>query len=161
MCSLCNQLNSMRSAWFRQLHSLAIGLGHAPDFLALGVFWRSGPEVLSAMFFLQALAVKRPRQLITATTVVGTPFESRLPFITDSSTGFCFLMDAEIRVIPRLVHQRLKQIKLTLQAASNNTITWFGPRSLTVDLVLRRRFQCTFIQASVKTAIIGADFISV
>nr|VZI32598.1 unnamed protein product [Spirometra erinaceieuropaei] len=106
--------------------------------------------------------VKRPRQPVMATTDAGPSRPSSLFYINDKSSGLRFLVDtgAEVSVIPPLRHHRLKPSQFSLQAANSTTISTYGQRSLTLDLGLRRRFQCVFIEADVKSPIIGADFLS-
>ncbi|BHF67784.1 hypothetical protein SprV_0301081300 [Sparganum proliferum] len=108
------------------------------------------------------LAVKRPRQPVMATTAAGPSRPSRLFYINDKSSGLRFLVDtgAEVSVIPLLRRHRLKPSQFSLQAANSTTISTYGQRSLTLDLGLRRRFQWVFIEADVKSPIIGADFLS-
>nr|VZI40948.1 unnamed protein product [Spirometra erinaceieuropaei] len=105
---------------------------------------------------------KRPRQPVMATTVAGPSRPSRLFYINDKSSGLRFLVDtgAEVSVIPPLRRHRLKPSQFSLQAANSTTISTYGQRSLTLDLGLRRRFQWVFIEADVKSPIIGADFLS-
>nr|VZH94975.1 unnamed protein product [Spirometra erinaceieuropaei] len=105
---------------------------------------------------------KRPRQSVMATTADGPSRPSRLFYINDKSSGLRFLVDtgAEVSVIPPLRRHRLKPSQFSLQAANSTTISTYGQRSLTLDLGLRRRFQWVFIEADVKSPIIGADFLS-
>ncbi|BHF71289.1 hypothetical protein SprV_0401434400 [Sparganum proliferum] len=107
-------------------------------------------------------SLKRPRQPVIATTAVGPSRPSRLFYISDKSSGLRFLVDtgAEVSVIPPLRRHRLKPSKFSLQAATSTTISNYGQRSLALDLGLRRRFQWVFIEADVKSPIIGADFLS-
>ncbi|BHF73760.1 hypothetical protein SprV_0401684300 [Sparganum proliferum] len=97
-----------------------------------------------------------------ATTAAGPSRPSRLFYINDKSSGLRFLVDtgAEVSVIPPLRRHRLKPSQFSLQAANITTISTYGQRSLTLDLGLRRRFQGVFIEADVKSPIIGADFLS-
>nr|VZI19045.1 unnamed protein product [Spirometra erinaceieuropaei] len=106
------------------------------------------------------LAVKRPRQPVMATTAAGPSRPSRLFYINDKLSGLRFLVDtgAEVSVLPPLRRHRLKPSQFSLQAANSTTISTYGQRSLTLDLGLRRRFQWVFIEADVKSPIIGADF---
>ncbi|BHF77770.1 hypothetical protein SprV_0602088000 [Sparganum proliferum] len=108
------------------------------------------------------LAVKRPCQPVMATTAAGPSRPSRLFYINDKSSGLRFLVDtgAEVSVIPPLRRHRLKPSQFSLQAANSTTISTYGQRSLTLDLGLRRRFQWVFIEADVKSPILGADFLS-
>ncbi|BHF67350.1 hypothetical protein SprV_0301037600 [Sparganum proliferum] len=107
-------------------------------------------------------SLKRPRQPVMATTADGPSRPSRLFYINDKSSGLRFLVDtgAEVSVIPPLRRHRLKPSQFSLQAANSITISTYGQRSLTLDLGLRRRFQWVFIEADVKSPIIGADFLS-
>nr|VZI06174.1 unnamed protein product [Spirometra erinaceieuropaei] len=97
-----------------------------------------------------------------ATTAAGPSRPSRLFYINDKSSGLRFLVDtgAEVSVIPPLRRHRLKPSQFSLQAANSTTISTYGQRSLTLDLGLRRRFQWVFIEADVKSPIIGAEFLS-
>ncbi|BHF67663.1 hypothetical protein SprV_0301069100 [Sparganum proliferum] len=106
--------------------------------------------------------IKRQRQPVMATTAAGPSRPSRLFYINDKSSSLRFLVDtgAEVSVIPPLRRHRLKPSQFSLQAANSTTISTYGQRSLTLDLDLRRRFQWVFIEADVKSPIIGADFLS-
>ncbi|BHF83219.1 hypothetical protein SprV_0802636100 [Sparganum proliferum] len=103
---------------------------------------------------------KRPRQPVTATATAGQSRPSRLFYINDKSSGLRFLVDtgAEISVIPPPRRHHLKPSQFSLQAANCTTINTYGQRSLTLDIGLRRRFQWVFVQADIKSPIIGADF---
>ncbi|BHF62307.1 hypothetical protein SprV_0200528900 [Sparganum proliferum] len=105
---------------------------------------------------------KRPRQPVTATATAGQSRPSRLFYISDKSSGLRFLVDtgAEINVIPPPRRHHLKPSQFSLQAANCTTINTYGQRSLTLDIGLRRRFQWVFVQADVKSPIIGADFLT-
>ncbi|BHF74544.1 hypothetical protein SprV_0501763000 [Sparganum proliferum] len=105
---------------------------------------------------------KRPRQPVTATATAGRSRPSRLFFISDKSSGLRFLVDtgAEISVIPPPRRHHLKPSQFSLQAANCTTINTYGQRSLTLDIGLRRRLQWVFVQADVKSPIIGADFLT-
>nr|VZH99561.1 unnamed protein product [Spirometra erinaceieuropaei] len=105
---------------------------------------------------------KRPRQPVMATTAAGPSRPSRLFYINDKSSGLRFLVDtgAEVSVIPPLRRHRLKPSQFSLQTANSTAISTYGQRCLTLDLGLRRRFQWVFIEADVKSPIIGADFLS-
>nr|VZH99319.1 unnamed protein product [Spirometra erinaceieuropaei] len=108
------------------------------------------------------LLFKRPRQPVMVTTAAGPSRLSRLFYINDKSSGLRFLVDtgAEVSAILPLRRHHLKPSKFSLQAANSTTISTYGQRSLTLDLGLRRRFQWVFIEADVKSTIIGADFLS-
>nr|VZI48402.1 unnamed protein product [Spirometra erinaceieuropaei] len=124
--------------------------------------WPESPKLHTSLFVRLNFTVKRPRQPVIATTAAGPSRPSRLFFINDKSSGFRFLVDigAEVSVIPPLRRHRLKPSQFSLQAANSTTISTYGQRSLTLDLGLRRRFQWVFIEADVKSPIIGADFLS-
>ncbi|BHF84038.1 hypothetical protein SprV_0902718800 [Sparganum proliferum] len=88
-------------------------------------------------------------------------------FLTDDtdkaeSSGLRFLVDtgAEISVIPPPRRHHFKPSKFSSQAANSTTINTYGHRSLTLHIGLRRRFQWVFVQADVKSPIIGADFLT-
>ncbi|GFW70202.1 peptidase A2 domain-containing protein [Trichonephila clavipes] len=49
--------------------------------------------------------------------------------------------------------------QLTLFAANSSTINVYGQKTLSLDLNVRREFIWTFLLASVKTPILGADFL--
>nr|VZI40635.1 unnamed protein product [Spirometra erinaceieuropaei] len=87
-------------------------------------------------------SLKRPRQPVMATTAAGPSRHSRLFYINDMSSSLRFLFDTGA------------------EAANSTTISTYGQWSLTLDLGLRRRFQWVFIEADVKSPIIGADFLS-
>ncbi|BHF81753.1 hypothetical protein SprV_0802488700 [Sparganum proliferum] len=105
---------------------------------------------------------KRPRQPVTATATAGQSRPSRLFYISDKSSGLRFLVDtgAEISAIPPPRRHHLKPSQFSLQAANCTTINTYGQRSPTLDIGLRRRFQWVFVQADVKSPIIGADFLT-
>nr|VZI06335.1 unnamed protein product [Spirometra erinaceieuropaei] len=107
-------------------------------------------------------SVKRPRQPVMATTAAGPSRTNRLFYINGKSSGLRFLVDtgAEVSVIPPLRRHRLKPSQFSFQAANSTTISTYGQRSLTLGLGLRRRFQWVFIEADVKSSIIGAEFLS-
>ncbi|BHF64019.1 hypothetical protein SprV_0200701700 [Sparganum proliferum] len=112
---------------------------------------------------LQGLTTgRRQRRTVTATTVTGQSRLSRLFYISGKSSGLRFLVDtgAEISVIqpPRCHH--LKPSQFSLQAVNSTTVNTYGQRSFTPDIGLRRRFQWVFVQADVKSPIIGADFLA-
>ncbi|BHF70471.1 hypothetical protein SprV_0301352200 [Sparganum proliferum] len=81
--------------------------------------------------------VKRPRQPVMATTAAGQSRPSRLFYINDKSSGLRPLVDtgAEVSVIPPLRRHRFKPSQFSLQAANSTTISTYGQRSLTLDLV--------------------------
>nr|VZI42778.1 unnamed protein product [Spirometra erinaceieuropaei] len=97
------------------------------------------------------LAVKRPRQPVLATTAAGPSRPSRLFYINDKSSGLRFLADtgAEVSVIPPLRRHRLKPSQFSLQAANSTTISTYGQRSLTLDLVLWRHLVRAYDQIPV------------
>ncbi|BHF84510.1 hypothetical protein SprV_0902766100 [Sparganum proliferum] len=105
---------------------------------------------------------KRPRQSVTTTTTAGHLRPSRLFYISDKSSGLRFLVDtgAKISVIPPPRRHHLKPSQFSLQAANSTIINTYGQRWITLDIGLRRRFQCVFVQADVKSAIIEADFLT-
>nr|VZI40227.1 unnamed protein product [Spirometra erinaceieuropaei] len=105
---------------------------------------------------------KRPRQPVTATAAAVQSRPNRLFYISDKTSSLRFLVDtgAEICVIPPPRRHHLKPSRFSLQAANSTTINTYGQRSLTLDIGLRRRFQWAFVQADVKSPIIGADFMT-
>ena len=85
--------------------------------------------------------VKLPGRSLAATSVAGRTPLGRLFYITDQSSGTCFLVDtgSEVSVIlPRAGDPKCTMDSLTLQAVNN---TPYGTRSLTLNLGLRRTFQ--------------------
>ncbi|BHF74693.1 hypothetical protein SprV_0501778000 [Sparganum proliferum] len=105
---------------------------------------------------------KRPCQPVTATATAGQSRSSRLFYISDKTSGLRFLVDtgAEICVIPPPRRHHLKHSQFSLQAANRTTINTYGQRSLTLYIGLRRRFQWVFVQADVKSPIIGTYFLA-
>ncbi|BHF63739.1 hypothetical protein SprV_0200673300 [Sparganum proliferum] len=99
---------------------------------------------------------KRPRQPVTATVAA---VQSRP---SDKTSGLRFLVDigAEINVIPPPRRHHLRPSQFSLQVANSTTINTYGQRPLTLDIGLRGRFQWVFVQADVKSPIIGADFLT-
>nr|VZI17419.1 unnamed protein product [Spirometra erinaceieuropaei] len=117
-------------------------------------------QVHSSLHMHAALTTrKRPHQPVTATTTAGQSRPSRLFYISDKTSGLRFLVDtdAEIYVIPPPRRHHLKPSQFSLQAVNSTTINTYGQRSLTLDIGLWRRFQWVFVQADVKSHIIGAD----
>ncbi|BHF58389.1 hypothetical protein SprV_0100134100 [Sparganum proliferum] len=105
---------------------------------------------------------KRPRQPVTAITTAGQSRPSRLFYISDKSSDLRFLVDtgAEISIIPPSRRHHLKPSQFSLQNANCTAINTYGQRSLTLDIGLRRLFHWVFVQADVKSLIIGADFLT-
>nr|VZI15080.1 unnamed protein product [Spirometra erinaceieuropaei] len=105
---------------------------------------------------------KRSRQPVTATAAAGQSRPSRLFYISDKASSLRFLVDtgAEICVIPSPRRHHLKPSQFSLQTANSTTINTYGQRSLTLDIGPRRRFQWVFVQADVKSPIVGADFLT-
>ena len=97
--------------------------------------------------------------LLMATS--GSGNNSRLLFVTDRTSGQCYLVDsgAEVSLLPatRIDCQTLKK-GLPLRAANSSAIPSFGKRTLSLHFGLRKNFNWTFILADVSQPIIGADF---
>ena len=96
-----------------------------------------------------------------ATSATGRS-RSRLFYIQDRTSGLRFLVDtgAEVSVLPPTgPSNSSRPTGYDLKAANGSTIATFGTRSLTLDLGLRRSFRWVFIIASVRHAILGADFL--
>ena len=105
---------------------------------------------------------KREDRLLTAAGVAGLPETSRLFFLSDPSTGFCFLIDtgAEVSVISASrIERQHPPLTLALQAADSTPIPTYGHKSLCLNLGLRRSFRWVFVIADVQFPIIGADFL--
>ncbi|BHF74019.1 hypothetical protein SprV_0401710300 [Sparganum proliferum] len=137
------------------IHGLEHGLSFEDMFQ-----WHISPNL--PCFNLRLTTGKRPRQPVTATAAAGQSRPSRLFYINDKSCGLRFLVDtgAEISVIPPPRRHHLKPSQFSLKAANSTTINTYGQRSLTLDIGLRRCFQWVFLQADVKSPIIGADFLT-
>ena len=78
-----------------------------------------------------------------ATSVSGQQ-PSYLFYVTDSLTGFRFLVDtgAEISVIPPSAsHHKLCKDSFSLQAVNNTPIAIYGTQLHTLNIGLRRKFQ--------------------
>ena len=87
---------------------------------------------------------------------------SHLFFVTDSNSGYHFLVDtgAEVSVLPPSGTERKHpQGGCNLLAVNGSAITTYGKRSLTLNLGLRRTFRWVFIVANVQSPILGADFL--
>jgi len=96
-----------------------------------------------------------------ATSAAGHTL-SRLLFLTDSNSGYHFLIGtgAEVSIIPPLPSERKnRQDCSNLKAVNGSSIAIFGSRSLTLDLGLRHTFRWIFVIADIHTPIIGADFL--
>ena len=91
----------------------------------------------------------------------GSGNNSRLPFVTDRTSGQRYLVDsgAEVSVLPatRIDRQTFKK-GLPLRAANGSAIPTFGKRTLSLHFGIRKNFNWTFILADVCQPIIGADF---
>lgn len=88
---------------------------------------------------------------------------SRRLHIYDRTSGFRFLIDtgSDVSIIPATAKDRRKPpTSFRLHAANGTTIKTYESRLVATDLGLRRRFCWNFLVADVKTAIIGADFLS-
>ena len=96
------------------------------------------------------------------TTVAEVSRQCRLFFIKDKNSNISFLVDtgAEISVIPPTPGNKPITTDFKLQAANGTKIDSFGKKTLSLDIGLHRPFQWTFIQARVKTPILGADFLA-
>ena len=104
---------------------------------------------------------KHPGRSLGATSVTGQNI-SRLFYVTDSSTGFKFLVDtgAQVSIIPPSpTDHHIHHTNLTLEAVNGTPIRTFGTRSLTLSLGLRRTFRWVFVIAETGTPILGADFL--
>ena len=104
---------------------------------------------------------KREGQPLVATGATGRS-HSRLFYIKDHTSGLRFLVDtgAEVSVLPPSgPSNSSRPTGYNLKAANGSTIATFGTRSLTPDLGLRRSFRWVFVIASVRHAILGADFL--
>lgn len=83
--------------------------------------------------------------------------------MVDKKTKQKFLIDtgSVISVIPRkLMKGRLEVSNFKLAAANGTIINTYGQRVLGLHIGLRKEIRRTFFTADVKTAIIGADFLS-
>ena len=104
---------------------------------------------------------KHPGRSLGATSVTGQNIR-RLFYVTDSSTGFKFLVDtgAQVSIIPPSPTDRhIRHTNLILEAVNGTPIRTFGTRSLTLSLGLRRTFRWVFVIAETGTPILGADFL--
>ncbi|GFU66299.1 retrovirus-related Pol polyprotein from transposon opus [Trichonephila clavipes] len=74
---------------------------------------------------------------------------------------FLFLVDtgSDLSLLPALEYHKRHPPQLTLFAANSSTINVYGQKTLSLDLNVRREFIWTFLLASVKTPILGADFL--
>lgn len=83
----------------------------------------------------------------------------------DVNSKLSFLVDtgANVSVLPiNLVNRSRcdKNVDFTLYAANGTKIDTYGTHTMTLNLRLRRAFTWTFIVATVKQPILGADFLS-
>ena len=89
---------------------------------------------------------------------------TRRLFIKDKTSNFTFLVDtgADLSVLPHSNKSgSTSQNPLFLLSAANGTsIPTFGSKLLNLDIGLRRNFVHSFILASVKRPILGADFLA-
>ena len=115
------------------------------------------------MFFppTTSITIKLQSQAIDAAESSGVSHQSRLFYVTDTSTKQQFLIDtgAEVSVLPPQPTGRAHRQGYDLQAANSSTIATYGTRSLILNLSLRRSFSWIFTIADVNHAIIGADFL--
>ena len=115
------------------------------------------------MFFppTTSITIKLQRQAIDAAESSGVSHQSRLFYVTDTSTKQQFLIDtgAEVSVLPPQPTGRAHRQGYDLQAANSSTIATYGTRSLILNLGLRRSFSWIFTIANVNHTIIGADFL--
>ncbi|GFS61709.1 hypothetical protein TNCV_2169411 [Trichonephila clavipes] len=85
-----------------------------------------------------------------------------LPVKCDRETGCQFLVDsgADVSILPwTKTKGECQASQYKLYAANGTEIPTYGLKILTLDLGLRRLFQCPFIIAKVKRGITGADFL--
>ncbi|GFX18045.1 retrovirus-related Pol polyprotein from transposon opus [Trichonephila clavipes] len=89
------------------------------------------------------------------------PQESRRLFFRDRISNVSFLVDtgSDVSLLPALEYHKRHPPQLTLFAANSSTINVYGQKTLSLDLNVRREFIWTFLLASVKTPILGADFL--
>uniref|UniRef100_A0A5S6QQ48 RNA-directed DNA polymerase n=1 Tax=Trichuris muris TaxID=70415 RepID=A0A5S6QQ48_TRIMR len=85
-------------------------------------------------------------------------------FIQDNRTKQMFLVDtgSEVSVIPTsspTYAQRRQPSALSLVAANGTSIPTFGRRTLNLDFGTGKQFQWTFLIATVRQPILGADFL--
>ncbi|GFU60016.1 transposon Ty3-G Gag-Pol polyprotein [Trichonephila clavipes] len=66
---------------------------------------------------------------------------------------------SDVSLLPALEYHKRHPPQLTLFAANSSTINVYGQKTLSLDLNVRREFIWTFLLASVKTPILGADFL--
>ncbi|GFX63045.1 hypothetical protein TNCV_3161371 [Trichonephila clavipes] len=102
---------------------------------------------------------ERYQQRVEAT--YSLPQESRRLFIRDRISNVSFLVDtgSDVSLLPALEYHKRHPPQLTLFAANSSTINVYGQKTLSLDLNVRREFIWTFLLASVKTPILGADFL--
>ncbi|XP_077560446.1 uncharacterized protein LOC144175217 [Haemaphysalis longicornis] len=103
-----------------------------------------------------------PGRPLAATSGSGPIEECRLFHIVDRTTGQKFLVDtgAQVSVLPASRHDRNSSAVFYLQAVNGTRIPVFAQRSLTLNLGLRRTFRWIFAVADVRSAILGADFLT-
>lgn len=82
-------------------------------------------------------------------------------FVKDKNTNVSFLIDtgSDVSILPAPVAQKRQNAIQKLSAANSSPINVFGTKLLTLDFNLRRKFQWSFLIATVSVPIIGADFL--
>ena len=119
---------------------------------------RFGKDATKCKKTLLYVGKRFPRPLMATS---GSGNSSCLLFVTDRTSGQCYLVDsgAEVRVLPVTCIDRQSLKKgLPLRAANGSAIPTFGKRTLSLHFGLRKNFNWTFILADVSQPITGADF---
>ena len=106
---------------------------------------------------------KQSNQQVTATNSAGQNHHYRLFYVLDHRNKLKFLVHtgAAISLIPHSTEPSSKPTLFRLQVANGSTIgSTYGSKSLTLNIDMRRDYTWSFIQANVKTPILGADFLA-
>ena len=95
------------------------------------------------------------------TSPAGASSTSRLFYVTDRTTGTCFLAEtgANVTVIPPSPAEKRNPASMILQAVNKSAIPTFGEKSMTLDIGHCRSYQWTII-ADLPLPILGADFLA-
>ncbi|GFW97608.1 transposon Ty3-G Gag-Pol polyprotein [Trichonephila clavipes] len=90
-----------------------------------------------------------------------SPYRSHVACSLETEYQMFFLVDtgSDVSLLPALEYHKRHPPQLTLFAANSSTINVYGQKTLSLDLNVRREFIWTFLLASVKTPILGADFL--
>ncbi|KFD67383.1 hypothetical protein M514_20419, partial [Trichuris suis] len=109
------------------------------------------------------LSGKLTRRTLQAVESPASPYNRQLFFIQDKLSKIKFLVDtgSQVSVLPmqsRLLYQRRQPDPTALLAANGTRVPTFSTCKLTVDFGMGCLFKWSFLIASVRYPILGADF---